>query len=267
MIIDTHCHLASERYGADERRDLLDRAERAGVGAVVTMATSLADVEATLDLAKDRRVAGGLGIHPCEVHEAPDDAVECLRRHAGDSGIGVIGETGLDYFHPAPEGWDEEQFRSRQRRFLSDHFELAAEKGLNIVIHTRDKEGSGSFDDAIGIYAKHAGKVRAVFHCFISEWEKAERVIGMGGLVSFGGIVTFKKADVVKECVRRCPAGTFMLETDAPYLAPEPMRGKRNEPAFTREIAEAIAKLRGESPDEVAAHTGRAAMKFFRGLS
>jgi TatD DNase family protein len=106
--------------------------------------------------------------------------------------------------------------------------------------------------------------VRAVFHCFISSWDLAEQVIAEGGLLSFGGVATFKKSDLVKDTVARCPAGCFMLETDSPYLAPAPMRGKQNEPAFTQHIAQAIASLRGETLAELAAHTEQTADNFFR---
>lgn len=264
MITDSHCHLASERFSDEERGALIDRAEAAGVRRMVTLATSLGDVEKNLELARDPRVRAAIGIHPCEVHEAPDDAVAQLAKHAGDLRVCAIGETGLDYFHPAPQGWAEADYRARQRDFLKQHFDLAASCGLNVVIHTRDREGSASFNDALNIYQDYSSRVRAVFHCFIARWGLAERVIGCGGLVSFGGVATFKKAEVVKDSARRCPAGSLMLETDSPYLAPEPMRGKRNEPAFAMHTARAVAALRGESLEELGAHTEAAALKFFR---
>jgi TatD DNase family protein len=264
MITDSHCHLASARFADDERAEIIRRAADAGVHRMVTLATCLEDVPRNLELADDPRVTAAIGIHPCDVHNAPDDAVARLSGYVADPRVCAIGETGLDYFHPAPDGWEETDFRNRQRDFLRQHFELAASAGLNIVIHTRDREGRGSFEDALRIYADFSARVRAVFHCFVSEWELAERVIGMGGLVSFGGVATFKNADLMKAAVKRCPAGSFMLETDAPYLAPEPMRGKRNEPAFAMRTAEAVAVMRGETLPELAAHTEAAARMFFR---
>ena len=264
MITDSHCHLASSRFSDEERAEIVSRAVEAGVHRMVTLSTCLEDVGKNLELANDPRVMATIGIHPCDVHNAPDDAVERLAAHAADPRVCAIGETGLDYFHPAPDGWDDETYRSRQRDFLERHFELAACSGLNVVIHTRDKEGRGSFEDALAIYKRYSDRVRAVFHCFISEWELAEKVIAAGGLVSFGGVATFRNAALVKEAVKAAPAGTFMLETDSPYLAPEPMRGKRNEPAFAMHVAEAIAVLRGESLEELAAHTEAAAERFFR---
>jgi TatD DNase family protein len=265
MITDSHCHLASARFSCEERWEIINRAFDAGVHRMVTLATSPEDVPLNLKLAEDPRVMAAIGIHPCDVHNAPDDAVAQLSAYANDPGVCAIGETGLDYYHPAPDGWDKSAFRERQREFLRQHFELAASSGLNIVIHTRDREGSGSFDDAFHIYSEYSDRVRAVFHCFISAWDLAEKVIGIGGLVSFGGVATFRKADVVKDCVKRCPPGSFMLETDSPYLAPEPMRGKRNEPAFVMHVAKAVADLRGETLQDLAAHTEAAVEKFFRG--
>lgn len=263
MITDSHCHLASARFSVEERGELIGRAVRSGVHRMVTLSTCLDDVEANLGLADHPSVMAAVGIHPCDVHNAPDDAVEQLAAHAADTRVCAIGETGLDYFHPAPDGWEEDAYRARQRDFLERHFRLAASAGLNVVIHTRDKEGRGSFEDALGIYKRHSGKVRAVFHCFISEWELAEKVIAEGGLVSFGGVATFRNASLVKEAVKSAPAGSFMLETDSPYLAPEPMRGKRNEPAYAMHVAEAIAAMRGETLAELARHTEAAADGFF----
>lgn len=264
MITDSHCHLASSRFADAERGAVINRAAESGVHRMVTLSTCLDDVPLNLALASDPRVIAAVGIHPCDVHNAPDDAVERLAAWCADPRVGAIGETGLDYFHPAPEGWEETQYRMRQRDFLNQHFELATDSGLNIVIHTRDREGRASFLDALDIYSAHSTRVRAVFHCFVSEWELAERVIGLGGLVSFGGVATFKNAALVKEVVKRCPPGSFMIETDSPYLAPEPWRGQRNEPAFARRVAEAVALLREEAPDELAAHTEAAAQMFFR---
>jgi TatD DNase family protein len=264
MITDTHCHLASQRFDSNEVQELISRAKDAGVHRMVTLATSLDDAPRNLDLASTEGVFTALGIHPCDVHNAPDDAIEKLSVYISDDRVCAIGETGLDYFHPAPEGWSEEKYRVRQKHFLRRHFEMAAANGLNIVIHTRDLEGAGSFVDAIEVYRDYSDCVRAVFHCFVSPWEQAEKVLDLGGLVSFGGVTTFKKSEMIRDVVRRCPAGSFMVETDSPYLAPEPMRGKRNEPAFASRIAKVIAEIRGESLEELAAHTETTANQFFR---
>lgn len=264
MLTDSHCHLASHRFSPSEIPDLLARARSAGVTRMISLATSLEDVAANLSIAEDPAVHACIGIHPCDVHHAPDDATARLAAFTSDSRVCGIGETGLDYYHPAPEGWDEENFRERQRRFLHQHFELAADSKLNVVIHTRDHEGDASFQDALAIYSGYHTSVRAVFHCFIGPWVNAKRVLDLGGLVSFGGVATFKTAHQVRETASQCPAGSFMIETDSPYLAPEPHRGKRNEPSYARNAAERIAAIRGESIEQLALHTTGAASGFFR---
>ncbi len=264
MLTDSHCHLASHRFHADEVHELIARARDAGVQRLVTLATSLGDLHANLAIAENPAVHACIGIHPCDVHHAPDDAADQLAAFTGDPRVCAIGETGLDYYHPAPEGWEEGDFRERQRVFLRRHFELAAASGLNVVIHTRDQAGHASFEDALAIYRDFHARARAVFHCFIGPWENAKRVLELGGLVSFGGVVTFKSAREVRDTALKCPAGSFMIETDAPYLAPEPHRGKRNEPSFVRDTAAFVAALRGETFDDLTDHSGRTAAGFFR---
>lgn len=264
MLTDSHCHLASHRFSPDELPDLLERARLAGVSRMVSLATRLDDVSENLSIAESPAVHTCVGIHPCDVHHAPDDAASRLVAFVNDPRVCAIGETGLDYYHPAPEGWDEVDFRERQRRFLHQHFELAAAAKLNIVIHTRDLDGDASFEDALSIYGDYSSSVRAVFHCFIGPWASASRVIDLGGLVSFGGVLTFKTAHLVRETLAACPAGSFMLETDSPYLAPEPYRGKRNEPSYVRSVAERVAGIRGESLEDLALHTNWTASGFFR---
>ena len=265
VLTDSHCHLASHKFSPAELPELVARAREAGVTRMVSLVTGLDDLDANLGIAAAYpEVSICIGIHPCEVHEAPDDAIEQLRPHASDLRVCGIGETGLDYYHPAPDGWDEEAFRERQRRFLDAHFQLAAEAGLNVVIHTRDTSGDASFQDALAIYKRHAGKVRAVFHCFIGPEANAREVIAHGGLVSFGGVATFKNAADVLATAVALPPDSFMLETDSPYLAPMPHRGKRNEPSYVRHVAEHLAKSRGISLDELAKATSTNALDFFR---
>jgi TatD DNase family protein len=264
MLTDSHCHLASHRFAAEEIPDLLGRARAAGVSRFVTLATGLEDISANLDLARNPGIHACAGIHPCDVHNAPDDAPERLAGLLADPRVCGVGETGLDYYHPAPDGWTEENFRARQRDFLRRHFEIAKMAKLNVVIHTRDREGTASFSDALAIYGDYGSDVRAVFHCFIGPWENAARVLALGGLVSFGGVATFKSARQVRETALRCPADGFLVETDSPYLAPEPHRGQRNEPAFVRETAVRLAELRGETLESLAAATSANAARFFR---
>jgi TatD DNase family protein len=264
MLTDSHCHLASGRFDHGEIPGLLERAEHAGVRRLVTLATSLDDLAENLRLADDPRVHTCIGIHPCDVTNAPDDATAQLAAHTADPRVCAIGETGLDYHHPPPDGWTEDDYHQRQRWFLRRHFELAERAGLNVVIHTRDRTGHASFEDALRIYQEFSPRVRAVFHCFSASREHAGRVVATGGLVSFGGTTTFRNAAMVRETLASCPAGSFMLETDSPYLAPEPHRGTRNEPCRIADIAAAIARVRNETVDSLARHTESACNAFFR---
>lgn len=264
MIIDSHCHLASHKFSPEEIGEIISRAKELDVTKMVTLATSLEDAPLNLALAEQHQeIFAAIGIHPCDVHETPDDYLTQLEPYATHPRCVAIGETGLDYYHPAPEGWTDEDYHSRQRDFLRQHFELAARLKKNIVIHTRDRSGQASLEDAISIYREFSDRVRAVFHCFPFDYASAESILELGGLVSFTGIATFKNAATVIDTATRCPAGSFMLETDAPYLAPVPHRGKRNEPGYTRHTADAIAAARGESLEQLAKHTSGTADAFY----
>jgi TatD DNase family protein len=262
---DSHCHLGSHKFSPDEIPDIIARAKEAGTHRMITLATDESDLAVNLSIAHNHpEVSACIGIHPCDVHETRDDFESFLIPHLADPKVAAIGETGLDYFHPAPEGWTDESYHARQRDFLHRHFELARSAGLNIVLHTRDKKGTASFDDALAIYREFSDEVRAVFHCFPGPPELAERVFAAGGIISFTGIATFKNAQAVVDTAKAAPAGSFMVETDSPYLAPTPHRGKRCEPAFTRLTAEALATHRGESFEQISIMTEEVVQGFFR---
>ena len=264
-MTDSHCHLGSHKFSPDEIPDIIARAHENGVHRMITLATDPLDLAINLEIAhRFEEVSACIGIHPCDVHECPDDFESILQPHLADPKVAAIGETGLDYFHPAPKGWTDETYHARQRDFLRRHFQLAKEAALNIVIHTRDKSGTKSFDDALEIYAEFSSDVRAVFHCFPGPPELAERVFAAGGLISFTGIATFKNAQAVVDTVKAAPSGSFMLETDSPYLSPVPHRGKRCEPGFTRFTAEAIATQRGGSLESLVQETEAVVEGFFR---
>ncbi len=264
MITDSHCHLASNRFAAEEIPQLISRAREAGVNRLVSLSTDEEDLAHQVTLAHEHpEVWACVGIHPCSVVNASDTAIGRIAQLLPDPNIVAIGETGLDYFHPAPPGWTQENYRTRQLDFLEQHFALAATEQLGIVIHTRDLHGSQSFDDALALYQRYAGRVRALFHCFIGNSEQAARVIELDGLLGFGGVITFNSAKTLLDVASRLPAGTFVVETDSPYLAPTPHRGKRNEPALLRHTAECLASARGESWQELAAHTSLTAERFF----
>lgn len=264
MFTDSHCHLASYKFTEEEIPALIARAEEAGIKRMITLSTDLEDLHPNLKLAESfSQIYCALGIHPCDVTEVTDDAVSQVSQHLSHEKVVAVGETGLDYFHPAPEDWTQEDYHARQRDFLRQHFQLAQEKGKNIVLHTRDKSGTASFQDCMEIYKEFSSQVRAVFHCFPGTVEQAEEILTLGGLVSFTGNVTFKNAKQIQETVTTLPLGTFMLETDAPYLAPVPHRGKRNEPAYVKDIVNQICTLKRISPQELSIATERALNEFF----
>ena len=264
MIIDSHCHLVSSKFPEEEIPSLIERAHDNGVTQLVTLATHLGDCAQNLTIAEAyETVFTCVAIHPCDVIDSTDAFIPALRDFAKHEKCVAIGETGLDYFHPAPEGWTEQKYHQRQRDFLEQHFALAAELGKNIVIHTRDKKGTASLDDALLIYAKWADRVQAVFHCFLGPLENATRIFDLGGLISFTAISTFKSANDCSKAAADAPIGSFMLETDSPYLAPAPHRGKRCEPAYLKKTAEHIAHLRNETIEELCNHTTQTTRKFY----
>lgn len=264
-LTDSHCHLASQKFTPEELENIVQRAKDQGVTRMITLATNLSDCPTNIEISENfPEVYCAIGIHPCDVHSAPDNYLETLERYARHPRCVAIGETGLDYFHPAPEGMTDLDYHQRQRDFLRQHFELAKKLNKNIVIHTRDRAGKKSLDDSLSIYAEFANEVQAVFHCFLGPWENATRIIELGGIVSFTGITTFKSAKDTLAAAVKAPLGSFMIETDSPYLAPNPHRGKRNEPAYIGNIAEFLATMRGITIAELAAHTETTVDYFFK---
>ena len=257
MLIDTHAHLTFPDF-ANDLDGLLARAAEAGVTRVVTIGTSVESSRRAVALAeKHANVFAVVGIHPDNAMEAAPGFIADIRALAQSPRVVAIGETGLDYFRRTPERVAAE--KATQAAVFTQQLELAAELGLNVVIHERE-----SWDDTLAILAPFAGRLRAQFHCFGKSLAHAETVIAHGHVVSFTGIVTFKNAAIVQDTAARLPAGTFMVETDCPYLAPVPFRGKRCEPAHTRATAEHIAQLRAQPIAALAAETTVTAENFFR---
>lgn len=268
MLIDTHCHLASRRY--EDMQQVRADSRALGVEFCISQGTHVKDWEETLQLAQQMPdfIAPCLAIHPSdctEVSEADWAHLQQLcRSHVG--ALAAIGETGLDYFWDAPEGWEEGAYHARQHDFLERHFALAEELGLNISLHTRDKVGKGCacFEDAFAI-ARHFPKVRPVFHCFIGTQEQAERIFSeLDGMISFTGIITFKKTEPQQAVAAWAPEDRIMVETDSPFLSPEPHRGELNIPGRVSFVAQKLAQLRGVSPEHIAAITTANARRFFR---
>jgi TatD DNase family protein len=259
MLIDTHAHLDYTDYDPD-RAEVIGRAAEAGVTEIISIGTRLDSSARAVELAENfPNIWATVGIHPGEVVEAPDDAVDRLHALAQSSRVVAIGEIGLDYHHLPEDSAKADEIKRRQAAFFREQLALTAELGLNAVIHQRD-----SWDDTLKILVDFTGKVRGVFHCFGGTIEQAREVLALGHLVSFTGIVTFKNAKQVQETARALEAGQFMVETDCPYLAPVPDRGKRCEPAHTRRVAEQIAQLRGVPLSTLAVETTGTARRFFR---
>jgi TatD DNase family protein len=259
MFIDTHAHLDYTDYDPD-RAEVISRATEAGVTEIISIGTRIDSSTRAVELAENfPNIWATVGVHPGEVDEAPDDAVNQLRILAQSSRVVAVGEIGLDYHHLPENPADIAANKERQAALFRAQLELSAGLGLNAVIHQRD-----SWEDTVKILGEFTGRVRGVFHCFGGTLEQAQEVIALGHLVSFTGIVTFKNARQVQATAQDIAIDQFMVETDCPYLAPAPDRGKRCEPAHTRRVAEHIAQLRGIPLEEIAARTTKTARKFFK---
>lgn len=253
MLIDTHCHLTHGRFGSD-LSETLDRARNAGVRGIVSIASDLEDADAVGRLCasvSNPFLRGTVGIHPHEAAGAPSDLRDRLVAGAAASWVVALGECGLDYHYDFSP-------RDRQRAVLDAHMEAAQDSGLPLVVHCRDAE-----DDMRSV-VRRAGEagVRGVLHCFLGDEDLLDVALGAGWMVSFTGIVTFGSFEGLG-AVARVPSDRYMIETDGPYLAPVPHRGKRNEPAWVAAVCEKVAEVRDESPTAVARATTENAVRFF----
>ncbi|MGD0812995.1 MAG: TatD family hydrolase [Verrucomicrobiota bacterium] len=258
---DTHAHLGFSDFARD-LPEVIERAAVAGIGKIITIGTDLESSAQAIRIAEQfPNVFAAVGWHPTQALEAPPDVRPALRELAGHPKVVAIGETGLDY-HWRPDDAKEqagfEQYKERQKEIFRQQLEVAAERGLNCVIHQRE-----SFEDAVAEMQPFSGRTRAVFHCFSEDAGALRRVLALGSLVSFTGIVTFKNGRNAREALAATPLGQFMFETDCPFLAPVPFRGKRCEPAYVREISLLAAEVKSCSLEELSAATLAAAHGFF----
>jgi TatD DNase family protein len=264
MLTETHAHLDYPEFQPDFP-EVMRRAQEAGVTRIISIGTSLASSRRALAIAEsDPRIFAVAGVHPTSVTDGTDDIIDGLCSLARHPRVVAIGEAGLDYHRlPSqagePAGMSDEAYKTAQESLFRQQLEVAARLGLNVVIHQRD-----AWEDTLRILKDYTGRLRGVFHCFGGTFEQAQTIIRLGHMVSFTGIVTFKNAPLVHDCASRIGADDFMVETDCPYLAPVPYRGKRCEPAYTRLVAERIASLRNTTFEEVAARTTDNADQFFR---
>jgi TatD DNase family protein len=261
FLTDTHAHLASARF-AGEVPGLLARSREAGVGRIVSISCDLDDVEANLALAAAHAgVFATAGIHPCYVHEpGPADWRERLRQLAARPEIVAIGEIGLDYYHPPEDGSETVAWRRLQESVFEEMLQLAQDLHLPAVIHSRE-----STPAVLDVLARFPA-VRAVLHCFTGTPAEAEEALAAGHFLSFTGVITYPKADDVRATAAVVPLDRVMIETDAPYLAPVPFRGKTCEPGMVRHTCQRLAEIHGLSTEEMTVATSRNAEAFF-GLS
>lgn len=253
MLIDTHCHLHFPDFDAD-RDDAMKRAREAGVAHFVDVGTGPDTNEKARALAaRHKDMSFTAGLHPHSAHEADEPYLASVEVFAREHRPVAIGEVGLDYFKsPAPA--------DVQKKVLVRMVRLALSLDLPLVVHSRD-----AFADTLALLkTEGGGKARGVFHCFSYGPSEMEEAVKIGFHVSFAGVVTFKNASRLAETAAAAPLERILVETDAPYLAPEPHRGKRNEPAFVANTAAFIAAKRGIDPAALADATTRSAVALFR---
>ena len=266
VFYDTHAHLDYPDFTSDIA-DVVTRAKAAGITKLISIGTNLESSRRAITLSERfTEVFAVVGWHPTDVLHAPEDVRPALRELAKHPKVVAIGETGFDYYRlPSKDGKhtaaDDERYKKRQAEIFEQQLEVAADAGLNCVIHQRE-----ALDDTLAAMQRWRGRVGGVFHCFAGDIRQMQRVTEVGSLVSFTGILTFKNGQNIRDTLGATPAEKFMLETDCPFLAPVPYRGKRCEPAYVKEIADVAAEVRGCSLDELSRATCETAHAFFSKL-
>ena len=253
MLVDTHCHLDFETL-SNELNDVVDRAHKAGVTRMVTISTLVRDMKKLLDITERfEDVYCSVGTHPSSSHEENDTTVEKLLEFAKNPKVVAIGEVGLDYHY-------DDATPTEQKRNFREHIVAARESLLPLVIHTRDAD-----NDTCDILVEETkkGKFPFILHSFSSGEELAKTALELGGYISFSGILTFKNAENVRQIAKTVPIDRVLVETDSPYLAPVPFRGKTNEPSFVKQTALILAEVLGVPFDELAKHTTENAFRVF----
>jgi TatD DNase family protein len=261
---DTHAHLDFPEFSSDLDA-VLGRARDAGIVRIFTIGTDFESSRRAMALAEQHSdVYAVIGWHPTHCLEAPEDVRPQLREWVKHPRVAAIGETGVDHYRmPSQRSGgtteDDERYRIKQEQVFRQQLEVAAESGLNVVIHQR-----AAWAATLGCLREFTGSVRGVFHCFSEDLASMREVLEIGHLVSFTGIVTFKNGTNVRDSVLHAPLDRFMLETDCPFLAPLPYRGKRCEPAYVQDIARMVSEVKGVSMEELGRATSSTADGFFR---
>lgn len=252
MIFDTHAHYDDEAFDGD-REELLTHMRERGIEYIVNVGASIVSTAKTLELTEQYPfVYGAAGVHPSETEELTLKDMEWIREIAGREKIVAIGEIGLDYYWPEPD-------KEVQKKWFKEQLKLAKETGLSVIIHSRDAAA-----DTLEILKEwDAHKTKGVIHCFSYTWEIAREYLNMDYYFGIGGVLTFKNAKKLKEAVLHIPMEKILLETDCPYLAPEPYRGKRNQSEYIFHVAEQLAELKNLSREEVLEITAENAKRFY----
>ena len=251
MIFESHAHYDSRKFDED-REELLNSMQENGVGTIINAGATWKSVTTGLELANQYPfVYAALGLHPDEVGNLNEERFEILKAECQKEKVVAVGEIGLDYY------WDNESHDIQKKWFIRQ-LELARELDLPVIIHSRD-----AAEDTLKIMKEHAQGMRGVIHCFSYSKEMAEEYVKLGFHIGVGGVVTFKNGKKLKEVVEAIPIERILLETDSPYLAPEPHRGKRNSSLYLPHIAQMIADLKGLTYDEVVAQTERNSRELF----
>lgn len=253
-LIDSHAHIQGEEFAVD-LADVIARAHAAGVEKIVVVggAGELSSNEAALRVAESfDGLFATVGMHPHDAKDVSEADLERLKKLAENSKVVAIGETGLDFYY-------DHSPRDLQMRIFTRFIHMARETRLPLIVHDRDAHA----EIADLLRAEGGGALRGVIHCFTGDYEAAKLFLDLGFYLSFSGILTFKNAEPLRDAARRLPLDRLLVETDAPYLAPVPKRGKRNEPAFVLHVAETLASIRNTPLDEIAAATSRNAEALF----
>ncbi|HZR64248.1 MAG TPA: TatD family hydrolase [Terriglobales bacterium] len=261
MFVDSHCHLEGPRFDAD-REQVIARAHEAEIRNMLAVGTG--DGPGTLDCAvklaeKYETVYATIGIHPHEAVQAKNSDFHQLEQLARHRKVIAWGEIGLDYYY-------DHSPRSTQKDVFIRQMELARAAKLPIVIHCRPSDNTeNAWEDCLALIEQHwkPSGLGGVLHCFTGSWPHAKRALDMGFMISFAGNVTFPKAQQIRDSAAQVPMDRMLIETDSPFLAPVPYRGKRNEPAFVKEVARQIGELRNLSVDVVGAQTSENFYRFF----
>lgn len=253
MIFDTHAHYDDERF--DEDRDALLRSmKEAGIGNIVNIGANMASSQRSLDLAAEYDfMYAAVGVHPSDCAELDDEKIEKLKEMSSFPKCVAIGEIGLDYYWPEPD-------HDLQKKWFKRQIALAREVELPIIVHSRD----AAADTVDILKSENAGELGGVVHCFSYSKEVAEECVKMGFYIGIGGVLTFKNGRKMKEVAEAIPMERIILETDCPYLAPEPFRGKRNSSLYLPYVVSAMAQIKGISEEEVISITEANAREMYR---